>query len=724
MRVSGRGTALFLTAMLVLTAGCARSPEAKKARYLERGDRYYKQEKYREAVIEYQNALRIEAANPQALRQLGFAHYQLGQLGQAFRFLLKAQELEPDNTTIGLRLATIYLIGGRLDDAKAAASHVLQQDPKNLEALILWAGAARTPAEIDAAVGQLQARRADFDSQARFHLTLASLLLRKQDSPGAERALHDAVAREPKAAEAHTALGNFYVLSKDMAQAEREFKTAAELAPAGSSARAKLADFYILTGRPAEAQRLLTELTQQAPDFAPGWRLLAQLSFAQGKFDESAKALDVLLKKNPSDLDGRLLRGRLYLVKHDTAQAIQEFQAVLKSEPRLATARYQLALAQIEAGNLQQAKAELKDATTAAPNFVEAIILLAQLNLQSGAVGPAVEDLNRLIAIQPGAIGAYVLLSSAYMAQSQPGRATEVARKLEAAAPNDPRGPYLAGLAMLRQGKRSEARRAFEASLARAPGFLEPLAQLVTLDFADRQPGAAIARIQAQIAAAPRSAAHHDLLGEAYRVRGETKLAEAAFLKAIELEPRLAESYIRLGTLYARSGQFDQALAKLRDATKTDPRNEVALMMTGVMYEQKGDIAKAREAYEQLLAINPRFIPGANNLAWIYSEHGGDKEKALQLAQIAKEGAPDDPRISDTLGWILYKRGIYQRALALLKESAAKLPDNPQVQYHLGMTYAQVGDRVSARKALAFAVGSAAEFEGKDEARRALGDLK
>ena len=73
----------------------------------------------------------------------------------------------------------------------------------------------------------------------------------------------------------------------------------------------------------------------------------------------------------------------------------------------------------------------------------------------------------------------------------------------------------------------------------------------------------------------------------------------------------------------------------------------------------------------------PRFAPAANNLAWLYSEHGGDKEKALELAQRAKEAAPDDPHISDTLGWILYKRGVYQRAVGLLKESAAKLPDQP-----------------------------------------------
>ena len=146
-------------------------------------------------------------------------------------------------------------------------------------------------------------------------------------------------------------------------------------------------------------------------------------------------------------------------------------------------------------------------------------------------------------------------------------------------------------------------------------------------------------------------------------------------------------------------------------------------MVVGTVYEMKGDIPKARETYEKVLAINPRFGAAANNLAWIYSEHGGDKDKALQLAQTAKEIMPDDPRVADTLGWILYKRGIYQRALALLKESASKLGNNPQVQYHLGMAYQQAGEKTAAREALRAAVESKAEFPGKDEARKALAEL-
>src|SRR6266849_331586 len=199
-RCRGSRTLLVLVTLL-LVVGCARSPEAKKARYLERGDRYFQKEQYREAIIEYRNALRIDGQNPRATRQLGLAHYQLGQLGQAYPLLLRAQALEPDNSTVALRVATIYLAGGRTDDARTEADRILQKDPKNLEALLLSVGAGNTPAELEAAIRRLQAVRSDFDSQAKYHLGLANLYFRKQDLRASELAFQDAVAREPKSPE-------------------------------------------------------------------------------------------------------------------------------------------------------------------------------------------------------------------------------------------------------------------------------------------------------------------------------------------------------------------------------------------------------------------------------------------------------------------------------------------------------------------------------------------
>jgi Flp pilus assembly protein TadD len=55
------------------------------------------------------------------------------------------------------------------------------------------------------------------------------------------------------------------------------------------------------------------------------------------------------------------------------------------------------------------------------------------------------------------------------------------------------------------------------------------------------------------------------------------------------------------------------------------------------------------------------------------------------MAQAARTLLPDEPHTADTFGWILYKKGQYARAVGMLEESAAALPNEPDVQYHLGM---------------------------------------
>ena len=48
-----RWITLVIILGMVVAVGCSRSPEAKKARHLERGDRFFSQQQYREAIIEY-----------------------------------------------------------------------------------------------------------------------------------------------------------------------------------------------------------------------------------------------------------------------------------------------------------------------------------------------------------------------------------------------------------------------------------------------------------------------------------------------------------------------------------------------------------------------------------------------------------------------------------------------------------------------------------------------
>jgi tetratricopeptide (TPR) repeat protein len=54
---------------------CARTPEARKAAHLQRGEKYYQQGKYNEAIIEYRNVLNLDAENLQAHYRLGLAYH-------------------------------------------------------------------------------------------------------------------------------------------------------------------------------------------------------------------------------------------------------------------------------------------------------------------------------------------------------------------------------------------------------------------------------------------------------------------------------------------------------------------------------------------------------------------------------------------------------------------------------------------------------------------------
>src|SRR5262245_54884379 len=265
--------------VLIPTTGCSRSAEANKTQHLERGDKYFAKAQFREAIIEYANVVRIDEKNVRAYRQIALAHYQLGEVGQAVPYLMKVQELDPEDREVRLKLGTLYLVARQPVQARQQAAVVLEKDPTNFEALLLWAGTAATPQEVDAAIQRLEDARGQYGDKAKLYMALGALYGRKNDLPNAERVLKEAVAKEPKSVDAHTVLGDLYLRKRDLARAEQEYKTAAELSPIGSQPRLKLADFYLAAAKPEEGSRILAEMTEKAPDFLPAWRRLAEVAW-------------------------------------------------------------------------------------------------------------------------------------------------------------------------------------------------------------------------------------------------------------------------------------------------------------------------------------------------------------------------------------------------------------------------------------------------------------
>lgn len=92
-----------------------------------------------------------------------------------------------------------------------------------------------------------------------------------------------------------------------------------------------------------------------------------------------------------------------------------------------------------------------------------------------------------------------------------------------------------------------------------------------------------------------------------------------------------------------------------------------------------------------------------NNLAYLLADWAKQNDEALKLAQRTVELAPDNPNYLDTLGWVLYHKGLYQPAIDYLKRAVAK-GGAPVLRYHLAMAYAKAGDSSRAREMLAVAL--------------------
>jgi putative PEP-CTERM system TPR-repeat lipoprotein len=505
--------------------------------------------------------------------------------------------------------------------------------------------------------------------------------------------------------------------------AEKEFQAAANADPKDPVGKLRLADFYLQQHKIEDAKRVLIDLTARFPDYLPAWLRTAEVAIAEKKLDEAMKALDAVFDKSPEDRTALMLKGQIQLAQNDTNNALQTYQRVIKNNPKFGPARVQLARAELQAGDTEQAKAQLRRALEATPDYADALFLLSDVNIRSGASAVAIEDLSKYVAKFPKAARAYELLGAAYLRQHQAAQASEAYRKRVALAPDDPRGQYLLATSLRAEGKTQEARRLLEDILTKAPSAVDPLGQLVLMDFAEKKPDAALERVKRQIQKAPDTAALYFVLGGVYQRRGELDLAAQAHKKALSLDPNGFGSYKDLAQICIAQGKTADGLAMLAKARELRPKDATIPILTGMVQQQQGDFAKAQASYEEAWQLDPKSAVAANNLAWILAHKTGDQEKALALAQEAKELAPEDPSVSDTLGWILYQRGIYQRAATLLKDASEKLPQNAEIRYHYAMALLKTGDESGARHELTQALAGSPTFDGVEEARAALGRM-
>ena len=117
----------------------------------------------------------------------------------------------------------------------------------------------------------------------------------------------------------------------------------------------------------------------------------------------------------------------------------------------------------------------------------------------------------------------------------------------------------------------------------------------------------------------------------------------------------------------------------------------------GVAYEQINEWDKAEKDLLASLEADPEQAYVINYLAYSWIEQGVKIEKSLSMLQKANQIRSNDPYITDSLGWALFKLERYKESKDYLQLAVKLMPGDPIINDHYGDVLWKNGDEIQAR---------------------------
>ncbi|MGE3295888.1 MAG: tetratricopeptide repeat protein [Porticoccaceae bacterium] len=148
--------------------------------------------------------------------------------------------------------------------------------------------------------------------------------------------------------------------------------------------------------------------------------------------------------------------------------------------------------------------------------------------------------------------------------------------------------------------------------------------------------------------------------------------------------------------LLIRERYYSSAQELLTESLGAFPGDINLLYARSLASEKMGDIDAVERDLRAILDQDGDNAAALNALGYSLANHSTRYEEAQSLIERALALQPNDASIIDSLGWVLYRRGLHTEALAQLRRAAALLTD-PEVAAHLGEVLWTTGDSEQAR---------------------------
>jgi tetratricopeptide (TPR) repeat protein len=412
---------------------------------------------------------------------------------------------------------------------------------------------------------------------------------------------------------------------------------------------------------------------------------------------EAQRALEMGLSGAAAS-DAHLVLGKVMALSGRAEQSVRELQeaARLEAERYRAVANSEdeealdseswRTLARVKMGLGDEAGASAVCEKLAELDRDEGAAALRELGarlLESRRNDMAAKELSRAVELAPAEPEGWKLLAQAEEARERITEARKAWERALIADPEDLDALLAAGQLALHQGDLGSARAWLRQLLHTAPDESAARVRVATLWLEAKQASDALETTSSS--EDPRLVY---LNGIALQQLRRWDAAAAAFNR---VKPASGELYsnarVSLGYALARAGKPAEAVRAIQRGLESSPKDPALLFALGEAYERAGQREAAMEQMRLVLDVKADHAEALNYLGYAYAERREHLEEAQALVERALVIEPENGYYLDSLGWVLYQRGDYDRAVKTLEHAVALVGPEATVLDHLGDAY-------------------------------------
>lgn len=173
------------------------------------------------------------------------------------------------------------------------------------------------------------------------------------------------------------------------------------------------------------------------------------------------------------------------------------------------------------------------------------------------------------------------------------------------------------------------------------------------------------------------------------------KLAQARALLQALPEQNATDARLKLAAevqLLRDNKQYQAAYDLMATAIKQAPDDADLLYDQAMLAERLNKLDEMERLLRQLIKLKPSYHHAYNALGYSLADRNIRLSEARDLIRKALEFVPDDPFISDSMGWVEFRMGNQSEALRVL-DTAYKARPDPEIAAHLGEVLWAMGQR-------------------------------